>query len=412
MAERPRPALLVAGIVIGVAVVVYQFMSRETARPAQQPSEVDRVLAEVLKETPAHSPAPVPAASNATEPEPEKKPVEASPVLPLEEMVSRALPAVVRVETAEGFGSGFFIRTDTLLTNVHVVGTHPSVSVRMGNGTVQPARVETAAPELDIAILRLNVPANGNQPTLPMGSEIALRPGQEVVVLGTPMGLQNTVTRGIVSAVRQLGAVTLVQTDAAVNPGNSGGPVLDRGGRVVGIATMGVKPSVAQGLSFAVAIEHAEALLAGRRGTDPADTPLASLTQSLDGAPASASAQPTDVDALRAQAERTFAGTIEHLAEGANQLETYWSQFVRSCYQGAVTGGFARNWFALFDANAMKGSVAPGCSGQFDYLQSTAKQAREKVMAADETARRAGVYPGARRTILAKYRLDYPGWNR
>ncbi len=73
------------------------------------------------------------------------------------------------------------------------------------------------------------------------------------------MGLQNTVTRGIVSAVRQVGPVTLVQTDAAVNPGNSGGPVLDREGMVIGIATMAVKAGLGQGLSFAVAIDHATA---------------------------------------------------------------------------------------------------------------------------------------------------------
>src|SRR5262249_10916183 len=157
------------------------------------------------------------------------------------------------------------------------------------DGATKPARVESTAPEFDIAVLRVAGTA-ATQPTLALGSAARARAGQEVIVLGTPMGLQNTVTRGIVSAMRQRGVVTLVQTDAAINPGNSGGPLLDRDGNVLGIATMSVKAGVAQGLSFAVAIDHAQELLAGRHtplnGPAAAQTPLASLTQTID-APAS-----------------------------------------------------------------------------------------------------------------------------
>src|SRR5213596_3868254 len=108
-----------------------------------------------------------------------------------------------------------------------------------------------------------------------MGSAMRARAGQEVMALGSPLGLQNTVTRGIVSAVRQVGALTLVQTDAAINPGNSGGPLLARNGEVIGITTMSMRSAVAQGLSFAVAIDHAAALLAGKRPTAGSNTPIA-----------------------------------------------------------------------------------------------------------------------------------------
>src|SRR5262249_20009611 len=231
-----------------------------------------------------------PAALPPPTPEPESKetapPSETPVVASLEEIVSRSMPAVVRVETTNGFGSGFFIRADTVLTNVHVVTTNVDVKLRLADGTMQPARVESTAPEYDIAVLR--VPGSASSPPkLTMGSAVRARPGQEVIVLGTPMGLQNTVTRGIVSALRQIGRVTLVQTDAAVNPGNSGGPVLDREGHVVGIATLGAKAGAAQGLSFAVAIDHAEELLSGRRSIPQSnETPLSSLNQSLGAPPA------------------------------------------------------------------------------------------------------------------------------
>src|SRR6185369_16344185 len=130
-------------------------------------------------------------------PEPELKetpPEQAPAVASLEEIVSRSMPAVVRVETNNGFGSGFFIRADTVLTNVHVVTTNVDVRLRLADGTIQAARVESTAPEYDIAVLR--VPgSSAAQPTLTMGSAVHARPGQEVIVLGTPMGLQNTVTR-------------------------------------------------------------------------------------------------------------------------------------------------------------------------------------------------------------------------
>ena len=130
------------------------------------------------------------------------------------------------------------------MTNAHVVGSNSSVTIRRTDGRTAPARVEATAPEFDIAIMRIRNP-DPHQPTLTMGSGVNARAGQEIIALGTPLGLQNTVTRGIVSAVREVGGVTLVQTDAAINPGNSGGPLLDRAGSVIGIATMGIGSAVA-----------------------------------------------------------------------------------------------------------------------------------------------------------------------
>jgi S1-C subfamily serine protease len=323
--------------------------------------------------------------------------------LALQDVISRAMPAVVRVETNGGFGTGFFVRSDTILTNVHVVNNTVSVTIRRADGTTAPARVETSAPELDIAVLRLdNAPAS--QATVTLGSGIRARVGEEVVALGSPLGLQNTVTRGIVSAVRKLNTVTLVQTDAAVNPGNSGGPLLDRSGAAIGIATMSMRSAVAQGLSFAVAIDHAVDLLAGKRQLGATGTPLSNLSQAMTGAPST--------DTARDEKTRAFEQAVAGVARRADALDNDWRRFRAGCYEGRVAGSFDREWFALFDARTMQGAVAPGCGSWFGEVRRAAFDIRDQVQAIDEAARQADVFPGVRRDIWRRYRLEYSGWDR
>ena len=324
----------------------------------------------------------------------------------LEDVISRAMPAVVRVEAGGAYGTGFFVSPDTILTNVHVVQGNVSVTIRRPDGTTEAARVDATAPELDIAIVRVGR-ADPNQATLQMGSATRARAGQEVVALGTPLGLQNTVTRGIVSAVRQVGAVTLVQTDAAINPGNSGGPLLDRSGEVIGITTMGMRSSVAQGLSFAVAIDHAAALLAGKRPTAANNTPLANLNDAMK-APRTSS----ESDGVRMQATRSYEQGLQQTSHQAASLDDYWRSFIRACYEGRIAGGFDHDWFAVFEPRAMQGAVSPGCGSNFAQIKTRAEGIRDEVLALDEAARRADVYPGTRRELRQKYRLDYSGWDR
>jgi S1-C subfamily serine protease len=323
----------------------------------------------------------------------------------LEDIISRAMPAVVRVETGGGFGSGFFVAPDTMLTNVHVVGGNSSVTIRRTDGSTIPARVDATAPEFDIAIMRISN-ADPNQATLAMGSGMQARAGQEIVALGTPLGLQNTVTRGIVSAVRAVNGVTLVQTDAAINPGNSGGPLLDRSGSVIGIATMGMRSAVAQGLSFGVAIEHAQALLSGRRSA-ATGTPVASLSQAMTARPGV-----SESDVAREASTRTYEQVIAAASRKADDLDGRWRSFKGACYAGRVTGSFDREWFAFWEPRAMQGAVSPGCSQLFADIRRSAEDIRGTVLSADEGARQAGVYPGRRRDILKRYRLDYSGWDR
>jgi S1-C subfamily serine protease len=330
----------------------------------------------------------------------------AVPERSLEDVISRSLPAVVRVETTGALGTGFFIAPDTILTNVHVVGGNTSVTIRRADGATVSGRVETTASELDIAIVHVSGP-NPNQPTLMMGSAAQARAGQEVIALGSPLGLQNTVTRGIVSAVREVGGLTLVQTDAAINPGNSGGPLMDRSGRVIGITTLSMRSAVAQGLSFAIAIEHAQSLIAGKRPTGATGTPLSTLTQAMTNGPTASGA-----DLSRDRASKAYEQTIATLALRADALDDRWRSFVRICYEGRVAGSFDHPWFALWDTRAMQGAVSQGCANTFADIRRVAEDIHTTIIAAEETARQADVYPGTRRDVLRRYRLDFAGWAR
>jgi hypothetical protein len=233
-----------------------------------------------------------------------------------------------------------------------------------------------------------------------------IRTGQDVVAIGSALGVfQNSVTRGIVSGVRQAGGVTLIQTDAAINPGNSGGPLVDRHGDVIGVNTMGV--ASAQGISFAVAVDHVQDLLGGRHTSTTTATPASSLSQTL-----SSRGSGSDTDVAREQAARGYEQTIAQLARRADALDDHWRRFRSSCYRGPISGTFDREWFALFEPQAMQGAVANGCGNGFSDTEQQANAVRDGVTAAEEAARRADVYPGTRRDIRRKYRLDYAGWDR
>jgi hypothetical protein len=202
-----------------------------------------------------------------------------------------------------------------------------------------------------------------------------------------------------VSAVRQSGNATLVQTDAAINPGNSGGPLLTRDGVAIGITTMGYRNS--QGLNFAVAIDHARPLLEGR------PPPLAPAGQAPASSPSLSPAVASDTDRTRNEGALQYGRTLTELGRRADALDEYWARFRASCYQsGRLGGAFERGWLASLDAGAMLDPVRPGCEDWITDVRSRASAIQAAVIAAEEAARRAGVYPGVRRDALRKYRLQ------
>ncbi len=174
--------------------------------------------------------------------------------------VERAGPAVVHIAVRKergGVGSGLVVASDGLiLTNSHVVAGAKAIEVSMADGQHSAARIIGEDPHTDIAVLRTDAPLQA--PSLAMHDLKLIRPGQLAIAIGNPLGFEQTVTAGVVSAVgRSLRAATgrliddVIQTDAALNPGNSGGPLVDSQGRVIGINTAVILG--AQGICFSVA---------------------------------------------------------------------------------------------------------------------------------------------------------------
>lgn len=167
-----------------------------------------------------------------------------------------------RVQQApvRGEGSGFIVSPDgVILTNAHVVRGADEVTVKLTDRREYKAKVLGQDDKTDIAVIKINA---GNLPTVPLGSAKALNVGEWVLAIGSPFGFENSVTAGVVSAKgRSLpdeGMVPFIQTDVAVNPGNSGGPLLNTRGQVVGInSQIYSRTGGYQGVSFAIPIELA-----------------------------------------------------------------------------------------------------------------------------------------------------------
>ena len=327
----------------------------------------------------------------------------AAPSGSLEDVVSRVLPAVASISAGQSRGTGFFVRADQVLTNAHVVQGQSSVSLQVGTATYT-ARVERVSQSTDLALLQVTG-ANPAQATLRLGSVSSARVGEEVIAVGSALGvLSNTVTRGIVSALRQVGPVTLIQTDAAINPGNSGGPLVDRSGMVIGINSMGIQAQAGQGLAFAVAIDHASNLLNGGAMSASSQTPLSALTRAMGG--------PSDTDQQRARGEQAYAQVLEWAARNGQQLDAYWDKYASSCVASAARSG-DRAWFAAFEPNGIR--LAPtsayNCHSWLDTIQNNAAAIKAEVDRAGEAARKSGVYPGVLRDVRRKYHMDWSGWD-
>jgi len=190
--------------------------------------------------------------------------------------VDRTGAAVVRIDAVRaarrarqpgarvvrGTGSGFIIKPDGLiLTNAHVTGGADTVNVTLKDGRKFTGRVLGRDELTDVAVVKIQA---SNLPTVTIGNSDNLRPGEWAIAIGNPLGLDNTVTAGIISATGRSSSdvgvpdkrVGFIQTDAAINPGNSGGPLLNQQGQVVGMNTAII--GGAQGLGFAIPINRAQ----------------------------------------------------------------------------------------------------------------------------------------------------------
>ncbi|MFK0733377.1 MAG: HhoA/HhoB/HtrA family serine endopeptidase [Gloeotrichia echinulata HAB0833] len=172
------------------------------------------------------------------------------------------LPTQPERRVQRGTGSGFIISTDgRILTNAHVLNGADTVTVILKDGRSFKGKVVGRDELTDVAVVKIEA---NNLPTVTVGNSDQLQPGQWAIAIGNPLGLDNTVTTGIISATgrtsNQIGAadkrVEFIQTDAAINPGNSGGPLLNARGEVIGMNTAIIQG--AQGLGFAIPINTAQ----------------------------------------------------------------------------------------------------------------------------------------------------------
>jgi S1-C subfamily serine protease len=186
---------------------------------------------------------------------------EEAPVLSTHEIVARAMPAIVSVETSDGVGSGFFVAPDTVVTNYHVVNANTAIVLRRGDYT-RTAKVEKSSPELDLAILKPDV-VEWDQVVLPLVPSGRVHAGSDVVAIGSALSSAISVTNGVVSGLSERNGVRLIQIDADINSANRGGPLFDRSGRVVGVNTAKLAAG-SEGKAFAVSIDYARAMLGPR----------------------------------------------------------------------------------------------------------------------------------------------------
>jgi serine protease Do len=225
-------------------------------------------------------PAPAPeAAPGGPAARPSAAPPAAGPVPAAADVVARLAPSVVTVRTGPGVGSGVVYRPDVVLTNAHVVAEAGAVVVEYADGTSSPGTVLATDTVTDLAVVRT---ARTGLPVPEYRTELP-RPGEPVLAIGSPLGFEGTVTSGIVSALnRQIpgsaaqsrALVDLIQVDAAISPGNSGGALLDAYGRVIGINEAYIPPAAgAVSIGFAIpavtAVDIADQLLADGTATHP-----------------------------------------------------------------------------------------------------------------------------------------------
>ena len=172
------------------------------------------------------------------------------------------MPNAPQQEIVRGSGSGFIVNSNgQIITNAHVVDGATKVSVVLKDGRQFEGKVIGTDPVTDVAVVKIEA---NNLPTVKVGNSEALQPGELAIAIGNPLGLDNTVTVGIVSATGRSGSqvgipdkrVSFIQTDAAINPGNSGGPLLNQNGEVIGMNTAIIQG--AQGLGFAIPINQVQ----------------------------------------------------------------------------------------------------------------------------------------------------------
>jgi len=180
--------------------------------------------------------------------------------------------AVVMVSTPSGLGSGFLIHPDGyVVTNAHVIQgetrlkctVYEQGEIEFRKRMFDDVRIVAVNSHVDLALLRIEAPEHGSFPVVYLQGEGELEAGQDVFAIGSPLGLERTLSRGVVSTTqRDFEGLTYIQTDTQINPGNSGGPLFNLKGEVVGVTNMGIP--LGEGLNFAIPARYVRDFLRSR----------------------------------------------------------------------------------------------------------------------------------------------------
>lgn len=286
------------------------------------------------------------------------------------DIAKRSIPAVVLIKASgpsgESSGSGFVVDSGgTIVTNLHVVKGATTLAVKLASGDIyDQVRVKAFDRRKDLAVL--HVPAY-NLPTVPLGDSDTLQVGDPVTLVGNPLGvLEGSVSTGVISGIRGMEAgFRVIQTDAAANPGNSGGPLLDASGRVIGVLSFKLRGT--ESLNFVVPINYARGLL-----TTTDSMTLVDLSQRLETTPdlfAEKAPAPTrsrwkslasgTTKILRLEGDRLYVETV--LPEEASKAGVFFMadlQRKNDGYVGVIRHGFpceyqANDWSTLSTKNVI-----------------------------------------------------------
>ncbi len=238
------------------------------------------------------------------------------------QIADSGIPSVVLIRTPLGLGSGFFATPDgKIVTNFHVIRGASKATV-ITSDHVEHSDVEVIALDRahDLAVLR--IAAKVARP-LPLADSSLARPGEHVVAIGNPLGLGNTVSDGLLSAVRTLPHLTILQISAPISPGSSGGPVFDDAGQVIGVSTFLIAGG--QNLNFAIPINVAKPMLAGNNGRPLSAFALEGPHRNVPDFPVSL------LDQCPAEGLKTVMGTISRAINVGAPL--YNQGNVEACYR-------------------------------------------------------------------------------
>ena len=237
---------------------VVKIVRGETAAPASKPAR-------------GQKPAAASGATEVSEPKPGFywAPNKPAPIRSVLELVNQIGEAVVQVRTPSGLGSGFFLNEDGfLITNFHVIEGETQISVevyhqkdgQLDRKTYKQVRIIALNKFADLALLKVDEKDAPRFKFVPLGNADALSVGETVFAIGSPLGLERTVTEGILSTkTREVGGLLYLQTTAQINPGNSGGPLFNLSGEVIGVTNM--KVTAGEGLGFAIPVESVKFFL-------------------------------------------------------------------------------------------------------------------------------------------------------